>query len=114
MLEIYIRIIASLILVHDIDINHYLIKEYILLEIYFLDKYKSKKKKVRIKITKKAYLVDNLKAKILLNIDIIESKKIDLITLRNKIYIDFYDTIIDINLRLKLQDITIKPIIINK
>ena len=52
-----------------------------LLEIYFLGKRNGKE--VRAKVTREAYLIDGLKAKILLGTDVIGPKKIDIITLKS-------------------------------
>ena len=38
---------------------------------------------MRAKIIREIYLIDNLKAKILLNIDIIDLERIDIITFKN-------------------------------
>ena len=49
-----------------------------------------------------------------LNINIINFEKINLITLKNKIYINLYDIIIIINLKLRLRNVIIKLIITSK
>ena len=61
-----------------ISSNYYSTNEYILLKIYFPGTRNSKD--IRAKITREVYLVDGLKAKILLRIDIIGPKKINIIT----------------------------------
>lgn len=55
--------------------------KYILLEIYFLDTRNSRD--IRTKIIRKAYLVDSLKIKIFIRTNIIRSKKINIIILKN-------------------------------
>ena len=55
--------------------------KYVLSKIYFLNKRNDKN--VRVKVIRKTHLIDDLKAKIFLKTDIIEFKKIDIITLRN-------------------------------
>ena len=111
-LEIYIHIIISPISVRDIGINHYSISEYILLDMYLLGRYNDKE--VRAKLTRKIYIVDNLKAKILLEIDIINLEKINIITSKNKVYIGLYDITVIINLKPRSRDVTIKPIVASK
>ena len=95
-----------------IDTNHYSINKYILFNLYFSNKYNEKE--IRAKITRKAYLVDNLKTKILFSTNIISPEKIDIIISRNKIYIRFYKIIIFINLRLKSRELIIKSIVASK
>ena len=82
------------------------------LKIYLLDKRNNKD--VRAKIIKKVHLVNSLKTKILLNIDIINSKKINIIVFKSQAYIESYNTIININLRLRFRGVTIKLIIVDK
>lgn len=101
-----------LISMRGIGTNYYSIKEYILLKIYFLDKYN--KKEVRAKITRKTYLINSLKAKMLLDIDIIGLEKIDLITSRNKIYIRSCDTIVAIDLKSRSRGVTMKSVVVDK
>ena len=83
-----------------------------LLNIYFLNKRNDKN--IRVKIIKKTYLINNLKTKMLLRIDIIDFKKIDIIILRNQAYIESCDIIIKIDLKSRFRDIIIKFIIINR
>ena len=98
--------------IYSIDINHHSIKEYILLEIYLLEKRKGRD--IYTKIIRKAYLIDSLKVKILLDINVIRPKRINIITSRSEVYIRFYNTIVAINYKLRSRDITIKPIIADK
>ena len=95
-----------------IDANYYFITKYILLEIYLSSKYNGKK--VRVKLVREVYLIDKLKAKILFSTNVIDSKKINLVTLRNKTYIGSYDIIVIINLRSRSKGITRKSIVISK
>ena len=107
-----IYIMASLILVRGIGSNYYSINKYVLFKIYLPGKRNNKD--IRVKITREAYLIDGLKAKILLSIDVIRSEKIDIITLRNKVYINLYDTIVSIDLKSRSRDITIKLVVAEK
>ena len=100
------------ILVRGIDSNYYSINEYILLEIYLLGKRNNKD--IRAKITREAYLIDDLKIKILLSTDVINLEKINIIILRNKIYIRSYNTTISIDLKPRSRDVIIKLVIANK
>ena len=110
--DIHIRIIASLILVRGINTNHHLINQYVLLKIYFPGKRNNKD--VRVKIIREAYLIDNLKTKILLNIDIINPEKIDIITFKNQVFIGSYTIIININLKPRARGVTIKSVVIER
>ena len=58
--------------------------------------------------------MDDLKIKILLNIDVINLKKINIIILRNEVYIRLYNTIISIDLKLRSYNVTIKLIVVKK
>ena len=80
-LDIYVRTIASPISVRGISSNHHSTSEYILLEIYFLGT--RNRVDIRAKITREVYLVDGLKAKMLLGTNIIGPEKIDIITSKN-------------------------------
>ena len=93
----------------EININYYSINEYMLLKIY-LSRIRNKIN-VRVKIIREAYLVNNLKIRILLNTNIIKLKKIDIITSKNQVYIESYNITIQIDLKLRTRDITIKLII---
>lgn len=107
-----IYIMASLILVRGIGSNYHSINKYVLLKIYLSGKRNGKD--VRVKITRETYLIDRLKAKMLLSTDVIRSEKIDIITLRNEVYIDLYDTIVPIDLKSRSRDITIKSVVAEK
>ena len=72
-----------------ININYYSINKYMLLEVY-LSRIRNEID-VRVKIIRKAYLVNNLKTRILLSTDIIKSKKINIITFKNQVYIESYN-----------------------
>ena len=50
----------------------------------------------------------------LLEINIIKSKKINIITFKNQVYIKFYNIIVEINLKPKIRNIIKKFIIINR
>ena len=83
-----------------------------LLKIYLLDKRDNKD--IRAKIIKEVYLINSLKAKILLNIDIIDFKKINIIVFKSQAYIESYDIIINIDLRSRFRGVIIKLIIVDK
>lgn len=110
--DIYIRTIISPISVRGIDSNHYSTKEYVLLEIFLLGK--RDKKDVCVKITREVYLIDGLKAKILLGTDIIRLEKIDIITSRSEAFIKLCGVTVSINLKPRLRDITIKSVVVKK
>lgn len=76
--RVYVRTMAFLILVRGIGANYHSINEYVLFDIYLSGK--SNDKEVRAKIIREAYLIDGLKVKMLLDIDVIGPKKIDIIT----------------------------------
>ena len=59
-------------------------------------------------------MIDSLKIKILLSTDVINPEKINIIILRNKIYIRSYNITIPINLKPRSRGVTIKPVIANK
>ena len=95
-----------------IDTNYYFTKKYVLLDLYLLGRRNNKK--IRAKIIREVYLIDGLKIKILLGTNIINLKKINIITLRNEAYIKLYNITVSINLKLRSRDITIKLVVAKK
>lgn len=95
----------SLISIREIDINHYSTNEYILLKIYFLNKRNNNH--IRFKIIKEIHLINNLKIKMFLEIDIIEFKKFDIIISKNQAYIESCDITIKIDFKSRSRDIII-------
>ena len=111
-LNVHIYIITSSISIREIDINYYSMNKYVLLKMYFSNKRNNKN--IYAKITKKTYLIDDLKTKMLLKIDIIEFKKIDIIISKNQAYINSYDITIKIDLKSRSRNIIMKFVITNR
>ena len=68
---------STSVLVHSIRANKHILQEYVIMLMLFKGTDYNSKPAVA-KFCKEAYLVNNLKAKILISIDIISSKKIDI------------------------------------
>ena len=83
-LSLYIKGLKSI--MHDIN-------EYVLISIY-ISVVKKDDIKILYRIHKKIHFVDNLKAYMLLNNDIINPKKIVLNVVRNKVYINNCEVIV--------------------
>lgn len=76
--------------------------KYIILSIYFLSKFKNDIRKITVKIIfREIYLINNLKIKILVEINIMKSKKIDILIFRFITSISSYKINISIELKLK-------------
>ena len=75
MSDFLIKIITFSIIVRNIKFNNYAINKYIIFDIYIFDT--KNNKLVKTFIIKKAYIVNSLKAKILVKINIISPKLID-------------------------------------
>ena len=83
-----------------------------LLKMYFSNKRNDKN--IRVKIIKKTYLIDDLKTKMFLKIDIIDFEKIDIIISKNQAYIKSCDITIKIDFKSRSRNIIIKFIITNR
>ena len=69
----FIRTIIAFIFVRNVDVVKHMSNKYIIVQIYFFNEKNSVS--MRIIIIKKIHLIDNLKINILININLIESKK---------------------------------------
>ena len=108
---IRINIIASPILIRGIGSNYHSTNEYMLLEIFLLGKREGKEGLA--KIIREVYLVDRLKAKMLLGTDIIGPKIIDIIIFKKQVYIGSCKTTVPIDFKLRSRGVTYKPVIAN-
>ena len=72
----FIKIMIIFISIRELNVDKHMIIEYIILFIYFFDQ--KNDVIIKIKIIKKNYLIDNFEINMLLNNDVIESKKIDI------------------------------------
>ena len=89
---------TSLIFVRDVDSKKHFSNKYAIVFMYFFNVNKNDKS-IKVMIIKKIHLIDNLKANMLLNIDFIDSKKID-INIFNKIaHIDSCEVIAFLKIR---------------
>ena len=85
--------------VRDIDENNYAIIKYVKLNIY-LPNFKNNKR-VQVLIIREIYIINNLRAKLLIGINIIKSKTIDIFILKRIITIENYGINIFIKIYLK-------------
>ena len=86
------------IFVIDIDDNKHEISEYVVVTIHVFDLNKQDKSVVT-KIIREAHVVDELKVKMFIDTDVIESKQIDIMTSSNQTSIDNCDVTISIKLQ---------------
>jgi len=81
--------IFSLITVKNIDENRYFIFKYVIIPIYFEGLRNGNP--IITFFTRKIYIYNKLKAKILFNINVIKSKKFELLLIKKSVYIGFYN-----------------------
>ena len=96
--NIFIRKIIFSISIRDVKTKKYQFDEYVIVFIYIFDHDKDENV-VKIMIIKKIHLIDNLKINMLFEIDLIESKKIDINILNKTIYIDNCDVIASLKIK---------------
>ena len=87
-----------------IGFNKYSTLNYALVFIYILS-INTFGNRIKAFITRKAYVVDNFKAKILIGINIIGPKSINIFVIKKKIYIKSYKTSSPINIKIRGQSI---------
>ena len=95
--NVFIKIIITFISIRDLNVDKHMIIEYIILFMYFSDQ--KNDVTIKIKIIKKIHLIDNFKINMLLNNDVINSKKIDINISNKSIYIDNCEIIVNLKIR---------------
>jgi len=80
---------ASPLFVRGIGFNKYSTSNYALVFIYILN-INAFDNRIKALITRKAYIVNNLKVKILIGINIMGLKSIDIFIIKKEVYIDSY------------------------
>ena len=85
------------IVVRKFEVNKHFTDQYAVLFMYFNEKNKHDKN-VRVKITKKIHLIDDLKVNILLENDVLRSKLFDICMSFDTVYIESCDVIISIKI----------------
>lgn len=84
--ELFIKIITNFIIIRGIVFNKYEISKYVIIFFYFFDE------NVTIMLTsREIHIVDNLKTNVLIDMNIIISKKIDILIFQSKTEIDNCD-----------------------
>ena len=94
----FVRIITIFITVQDLDAQKHNIDKYAIAFMYFADT-DDKKRKVKTLITKKIYLIDNLKTNMLINNDILRFKFIDISIFTKSTNVDSCKVIVFIKLK---------------
>ena len=107
-----IKTITNIVTIKEIDINKYIIFVYIILRIYLSDRKGTKT--VNIYIIRKVYIVENLKIKIFIGVNIIESEDININIFRKKIYIGFCGIIANLTIKSRLIISVYKSILSKK
>ena len=98
-----IKTIANTVTIKKIDINKYIIFVYIIFRIYLPGRKGTKA--VNIYIIREIYIIEDLKAKIFIGVNIIRPENINISIFRKEIYIDFCGIII--NLTIKFRSVTL-------
>ena len=83
--------------IRELDVDKHMTIEYAILFMYFFDQ--KNDVTIRVKIIRKIHLIDNLKTNMLLNNDVIESKKIDVNISKKTIYIKSCKIIANLKIR---------------
>ena len=94
--ELFIKIITSFIIVREIEFNKHKTSKYVITPLYFSDK-----NVTVILISREIHIVNDLKANVLININIIILEKINILTFQAKIEIDNYNINVFIKVRIK-------------
>ncbi len=101
---------TMLISVWEIDFNKHMTSEYVIVPIHLVNIVKSNQQEVEVIITWETHLVDGLKTKMLVEMNIIRSEQIDIIILKKQIIIDICQNAV-ILIEVCLQSSFIKYII---
>lgn len=91
---------TSLLFIRGIGFNKYLTSNYALVFIYILN-IDAFGNRIKTLITRKIYIVNNLKTKILISINIISLKFINIFIIKKKVYIGNYKTSAPIKIKTK-------------
>ena len=98
-LDVRIRKLIIFISIYDLNTNKHIFDEYVIVNIHFSEINKNENS-IMIKITRKIYLVDNLKANILIKNNYIESKKIAINNVKKIVYIDSCNIIVIVDIKI--------------
>ena len=93
----FIKIMITFILIRELNVDKHMTIEYVILFMYFFNQ--KNDVTIKIKIIKKIHLIDNFKINMLLNNDVIESKKIDVNISNKSNYIDSCEIIVNFEIR---------------
>ena len=100
--NVFIRIMIISVIVRDLNAHKFNKNKYIFVTIYFLGK-DFFDKFVQTNFRREIYLIDNFKKNMLLNIDIIKFKQIDVFIFFIIVYINSYNVIVFICLKIKAE-----------
>ena len=104
--DVIIRKIASSIIVRELRSAKHQTNKYMILLIYLLGKFKNNINIIAKTASREIYLIDKLKIKMLIEMNIIKSKEIDILISRSSILIFSYK--IEVSIKLKLKERTIR------
>ena len=96
--NVSVKIMTSSITVRDLNTTKHFTDKYAIVSMYFLEKNKNDKI-IKTKIIRKVHLVNNLKTNMLIENDVLKSKKFDIFISISSVYIDSCDVIISIFIR---------------
>ena len=94
--ELFVKIIKSFIIVRKIESNKYKTSKYVIISLYFPGE-----NVIVMLISREIHIINDLKTNVLININIMISKKIDILTFQAKIEIDNYNINVFIKIRIK-------------
>ena len=95
-LELFVKIMTNLIIVRKIESNKHEISKYVITLFYFLNE-----NVIVMLISREIYIVNDLKANVLIKINIMISEKIDILIYQAKAEIGNYNINVFINVRIK-------------
>ena len=94
--NLFIKTITNLIIIYDFKFNKYKISKYIIFSLYF-----SNEEIIIMLTSRKIHIINNFKTNILININIIMLKQIDILAFQLKVKIDNCNIIVFIEIYIK-------------
>ena len=94
--ELFVKIITNSVIIRKIEFNKHKTSEYVIILLYFSDE-----NVIVILTSREIYIVDDFKANVLINMNIMILEKIDILTSQAKVEIDNYDINVFIEVRIR-------------
>ena len=94
---------VSPLIIRGIESNRYITTEYINLDIYISSHHSSDSRPIKVLLKHIAFVIDNLRAKILISIDILAAEDVNLIIFTYINFIDSYNTTFQLTITLSIR-----------